>query len=230
MEFINDVVILATILATTFSVVVGVFSVYRNPRSKIAFLWLLTTLSIATWGIGYTLTLFSNTPEQASLYLKMVYFGATLAPILTFHFIAAFLYKTIQLKYLLALGYMLSGMFIFLTTSTDLIISGVQYMKNFGHYEEVTAVGFKFYLSYFLLFVFASVWLLVQGYRNSSGAYQRKIKYLLLALVIGFVGSMSNFLTDLTGVYPYGQMIVWLYPLLVTWGIFFEGVKIKVIS
>ncbi len=220
-------IILTTILATTLSVVVGVFSVYRNPKSKIAFLWLLTTLSIATWGVGYTLILFSNTPEQARLYLRIVYFGATLAPILTFHFIAAFLYKTTQLKHLLILGYTLSSIFIFLANSTDLIVSGVQYMENFGHYEEVSGIGFKFYLLYFLFFVIASVWILVQGYRNSSGAYQRKIKYLLLASVIGFVGGMSNFLTDLTGVYPYGQMIVWLYPLLVTWGIFFDGVNIK---
>ena len=45
--------------------------------------------------------------------------------------------------------------------------------------------------------------------------------------VLPFAGGSSNFLTDLTGGYPYGQFVVWLYPILITYGIFVDEIKIS---
>ena len=44
----------------------------------------------------------------------------------------------------------------------------------------------------------------------------------------GLVGGISNFVMDLTGSYPYGQLIVWLYPLFITYGIYVDEIKIKI--
>ncbi len=33
---------------------------------------------------------------------------------------------------------------------------------------------------------------------------------------------------DLTDIYPYSQLIVWLYPVLITYGIFIDEFKIRI--
>jgi len=44
--------------------------------------------------------------------------------------------------------------------------------------------------------------------------------YILLAALVGIGGGVTNFVTDLYGVLPYGQVIVPLYPVLITYGVF----------
>jgi hypothetical protein len=139
---------------------------------------------------------------------------------LFFHFVASFLFKDIKYKLLIILGYILGVGFLFLNTTTELVIKGVRYLENFGRYEEITTIGFKIFLTYFLFFAVMGIYLLFKGYRENGGIRRQQIVYIILASLCGFVGGSSNFVTDLTGIYPYGQMIVWLYPALITYGIF----------
>ena len=118
--------------------------------------------------------------------------------------------------------------FIVLNFTNNYIVSGVRYMEGFGHYEKVTAVGFKLFLFYFFLYTIISFILLLYDYTKNDGIRRRQIFYLILASIIGFVGGTSNFVTDLTGIYPYGQIIVWLYPILITYGIFMDEIKFKI--
>ena len=139
-----------------------------------------------------------------------------------------FLFKNIKYRYLIYLGYTLGLVFLILTTTTNFIIKGVRYKEYFGRYEEVTAIGFKIFLVYFLFYAVYSIYLLVKGYKESDGIRRHQLFFLLLAAIVGFVGGVSNFVADLTGIYPYGQMIVWLYPIFITYGIFVDEIKIKI--
>jgi hypothetical protein len=184
-------------------------------------------MAVTTWSLGYLLSTQSPNTTVAFYTLKLVYFGASLIPILTFHFIVNFLYLNIKFKYLLYFGYLTSFTFLILTTSTKYIIKGSQYLENFGRYEEISTPFFYVFLIYFGFFTFFSIGLLINAYFRSDGIRKRQIFFITLALIIGYGGGISNFVTDLTGVYPYGQLVVWLYPVLVTYGIFVDEFKFK---
>ncbi|MBI5221799.1 MAG: hypothetical protein HY979_03270 [Candidatus Magasanikbacteria bacterium] len=221
-------VLISTVLTAIAAFGVGVFSLIRNPKSPVVRLWFALSMAVTLWAVFYLKASSAESDPQALLYLRLVYIGATLIPILFFHFIVSFLYKAKKYLPLLIFGYGLSLLFLILNTSTNYIIKGVRYMEYFGRYEEVTTVGFNMFLLYFFFFAIYAVILLFRDYRRSDGIRRRQIFYIILAAIIGFVGGASNFLTDLTGIYPYGQFVVWLYPLLITYGIFIDEIKIKI--
>lgn len=217
---LQNLVIASTSLMTVLAFSLGIFCLVKNPKAKISVTWFLTSMAVTIWGIGYLLSLFLTSDQAAFRSLKIVYIGASLIPVLSFHFIASFLFKDKKYKYLLIFGYVLAAVFSVLILGTKTIIKGVNYLENFGRYEEVTTVGFKIFLAYFLFFAGYNIYLLIRGYRESDGIRRIKISYVLVASLIGFLGGISNFVMDLTGIYPYGQLIVWLYPVVITYGIF----------
>ena len=217
-------VTISTFLMTVLAFGLGVFSLSKDHKSKISITWFLTSMAVTAWGAGYLYVhSFVKNDAEAFRGFYLVYLGASLIPVFSFHFISSFLYNLDkQYKYLLYLGYILGPLFFGLILTTHFIIKGVRYMENLGHYEEITTVGFKIFLVYFLSFAFMNIYLLIRGYLKSDGSRRRKILYVLIASLFGFLGGISNFVTDLTGIYPYGQMVVWLYPVLITYGIFLK--------
>lgn len=67
-----------------------------------------------------------------------------------------------------------------------------------------------------------------KGFKDNEGLKKRQILYILLAAIIGFSGGMTNFLPQLFNIYPFGTFIVFLYPILITYGIFLPEVKVRI--
>jgi len=218
---------ISTALTAIFSFGIGIFSIARRYKSKVIVLWFFYTMAVAIWSAGYLISINSPTNEIAYLGLKIVYFGATLIPIVFFHFIATFLLKHKKYNFLIWAGYLLAAVFLVLIEATKYIISGAKYMENFGRYEEVEAAGFYSFLLYFLFYSLFGTYLLIKEYGVSTGIKKRQVFYMILASAFGFIGGISNFVADLTGIYPYGQMIVWLYPVFIAYGVFMDEIKIK---
>ena len=225
--FLQQLIIITTSLLVIFSFASGVFSLIRNPRSKIVVSWFLASMAVTIWSVGYLSVLLANNDNFAFKSIRVVYFGASLIPIFTFHFIVRFLRQEHKFKYLIYFGYLASVIFLYLSIFTNYIFSGIKYLDYFGNYEEIQAAGFYPFLAYFLFFSLFSIILLIISFLKNDGLVKRQSFFLALALVIGFAGGISNFITDLTGIYPYGQMIVWVYPVIVTYGIFIDEFKFK---
>lgn len=219
---LRNLVVTSTFIMTISAFGLGVFTLLKNHKSKVNITWFLTSMAVTIWGVGYVFAISAGNDIEAFRYLRVVYIGACLIPIFSFHFISAFLYKDKKYKYLLYLGYFLGFLFLILILTTRTIITGVKYLEKFGRYEEVTTFGFKMFLAYFCFFAFFNLCFLIRGYLESDGIRKRKVLFILIASLFGFLGGISNFVTDLTGIYPYGQMVVWLYPMLITYGIFLK--------
>lgn len=224
----QTLVLTSTALMTVLAFGLGIFSLTRNPKSAVIRLWFLLSLAITIWGFGLLMILISQTNEPAvAFYSKLLHFGAAFIPILFFHFVLVFVYhhQDKNKKRLLILGYVLAAVFAALSW-TKLIVVGAAPVSVFALWVLVGSF-YPLFLLYFWFFVLAAIYFLYQGYRQSDGVIRRKIFYILIAALIGFVGGGSNFLTNLTGIYPYGQFFVWLYPVLITYGIFIGEIKIK---
>jgi len=224
----RNLILISTGLTAVLAFSLGVFSLIKNPKSSTVRLWFLTSMAVTIWSVGYLKASMSSTDSEAFLALHVVYFGATLIPIFFCHFVADFLYKAKNLKYLLSSGYVLGLIFLILITFTKIMISGAQYVASFSRYEEIITPNFRIFLIYFLFFAVYPVILLIKNYKNSDGVRKRQTLFIILAAIFGIGGGISNFVTDLTGIYPYGQFVVWLYPILITYGIFVDELKLKI--
>lgn len=217
---------ITTFLTIIFSFCLGIYTLIRSRKSLVYWLWFFTSMAVVIWGVGYLVTIMTDDSNVAERYLKVVYFGATLIPLLFFHFLTKFLF--IKRKALLILGYLLAICILLIIVFTDYFIKGVVYLKNFGYYEEVNLPFFYLYLLYFLFYTIYSFYLLVSEHRHTEGIRKRQILFLIIAVIVGLGGAMTNFVMALTNIYPFGQFFVFLYPILITYGIFLPKVKIKI--
>lgn len=224
----NFSIIIPTLLLIVFSFGLGIFSLYTNPKSRVVQVWFLMSMAVAVWSSGYLLTSLQADQSSAFQTLRILYLGACFIPVLYFHFVTAFLFRNGRQKTLIIVGYALAVIFALLVLASNYIIKGARYLDGFGHYEDISYPGFLFFLAYFVFFVGLAIIFLVIDHRRNGGVRRRQIFYILLASLIGFIGGATNFVTDLTGIYPYGQWVAWLYPVLITYGIFIDEIKIKI--
>ena len=219
-------IIISTLLTAFFALVLGVFTIFRNPRSPINRTWFSLSLAVALWTIMYAVASSAPNGEQALNYLRILYVAASFIPALFFHFVLNFLYIR-PYSIVFFASYLSAVIFAVLSVLSNAIIGGVRFLENFGWYENISSPGFYLFLTYFAFVAGFSVYLLFVALVKADGTRKKQIGFVLAAAVIGFAGGASNFVTDLTGIYPYGQLIVWLYPVLITYGIF-TPVQIKI--
>lgn len=211
---------ISTALTALLSLALGTFTLLRNPQSPVNRLWFATSLAVTVWSIGYFLAAVTSDAGAAYRYLLIVYAGATLIPVLYFHFVSRFLLRSS--RFVLGIGYVAAFVLLVLIYFSDSVISGTRYLSGFGYYEDIGRL-FPLYLFYFFGLTLATAFLLMRGYLQADGIRRRQIFFLLLATLVGVGGGVTNFVTDLVGVLPYGQIVVPLYPVLITYGIFTRG-------
>ena len=219
-NLLRNLVLISNILTVIFSLSLGIYSIRRRYGDIIIRLWFFLCISVSVWCGSYIIIMTSVNGEIAHLFLRLVYFIASFIPILYFHFISSFLFKNNKNKKIIFLGYFLALVFIFLSIFSNFIVIGIKYLDGFGYTQNTNKIGLFLLIFYFLLYIFLSIYLLIREYFSSIGYKKRQILFILAASLFGFVGGMSNFIFDLLGIYPFGQVIVWIFPLVITYGIF----------
>lgn len=211
-----------------FSFALGIFTLLHNPKSKVHQLWSLTTIGIAIWS-GSLFLIIYLTPDKnlISLLFKLEYLGATMTVIFFLHFLLIFLLNISRYKIILLLNYLI-GIFLYLTIFIDnWFIKTIKPLAGFKMLEEYGPTGWVYSLYYFIIVILFIV-LLLKGYKENEGLKRKQILIILWAGIIGFGGGMTNFLPQFFNIYPFGTFVVFLYPILITYGIFLPNIKINV--
>lgn len=170
-------------------------------------------------------------PDESlgTLFIKIIHVGATTISIFFFHFILDFTFKVRDYKWPLYAGYFFTVFFLVMILVSDLVIK-FEPLGKLG-FETWAAIGplFSFYIIYFHLYVVLSLVVLYKAFKSSDGIRRTQIFYIILAALVGFGGGTTVFLTHYFDIYPFGVFIIFLYPLLITYGIFFPTARIKII-
>ena len=226
---LNSLYVFSIFLFTAASLALGIFSFLRDPHTKSVRFWFFMSVAIGVWGVSHLLALqaiFRGDVDKVIMYSKILHMGAAFIPVFFCHFVLEFLYQKNKYSYLLIIGYPLSLLFA-LISFTRLIIGGASPKTGFPLWLDAGNL-YPLLVIFFYFYVFVSIYFLYLGYRRSDGIMKRKRFYILLAAIIGFGGASTNWLPQLVGIYPFGSFVAWLYPLLVTYGIFVDEIKIKV--
>lgn len=225
----NQLILLSLVLFSFFSLALGFFTIVKDYKSLSSRLWFATSIFATAWSSSLYLNLVSDSAEASFFYGKLLHSTSIFIPVFFYHFTVVFLYRAVTgyRRAIVAFGYLAVIILSAITFLTNFIISGVDINAGFSGWI-VAGEFYYLFLAVFWLYSVVSFLNLVKGYFRFDGVLRRKIFYLLLASLIGFLGGGTSFLPQTFGAYPYGIFISWLYPLLVTYGIFVDEIKIKI--
>jgi hypothetical protein len=225
---LNQLLLISILLITIFSFLLGFFSIFKNPKSFVVQLWFYTTMIIGLVDLSYYLSLVSETLNNAVFYSKSIYFFLSFLPPTFTYFVLSFTYQiTTKKKLFIKCGYILGALFSFFILTSSEIVSGASPKLGFPFILETGRLH-SLFLVYFLGGISIGMQYLIKGYRKSGGVMRRKIFWVLIANLTAFLGSITGYFPQTLGIFPYGYFIAWIYPILVTYGVFMDEFKIKI--
>lgn len=213
-----------------FGVVFGTFVFLSKPRKLANRTFGLMSLSLAVWSFSYGLWLLSTDRALALFWVHCLSLGSTFIPITFLHWVLATLNLQQRRRGIIIGGYALS-VILSLFSFSSLYIKSIEPKLSFFWWPQpgilYTAYIFLVYLGVIAYALFE----LLKAYRNLRGYPREQIKYILLAIVVGFGGGATNFpLWYGIPLPPYGNFLVFLYPLLLSYAILrYRLMNIKIV-
>jgi two-component system NtrC family sensor kinase len=156
--------------------------------------------------------------------------GAIFIPVTNFHHVTEILARPPFEKPWIWLGYLVCLAALFLDLFTPFFVKSVSPKLSFAFWPDPSP-AFHIYILLFGYCLARWTYLLVQELRRASGLRQNQLKYLVVALSLGYFGGITNFLLwyDIP-VKPYGNVLVSVYVLLFSYSVIkFQLLDINVV-
>ncbi len=155
---------------------------------------------------------------QADMWWRLTHIGIIFIPILFTHFVYTFLQK--QTKPLIPILYAIGVFFLWANLFTDFFIVNMRWVFSQFYYDSPPGILYTPYAILFFALVIYTHFLLWRAYKIASHLQKTQISYFFVATFVGFAGGSLSFL-PVYGIdlYPYGNLTVFLYPLIITYTI-----------
>ena len=201
------------------ALIFGLIVYLKNPKQLTNKTFGLMTLALAIWAFGYGFWLSTQDKESALFWTRILSIGSTFIPIFFLHWIFALLNLQKKKELILIFGYILTLIFLSFVF-TPLYVKDVVPQLSFPWWPE-PGIVYNFYLILgYLGIVGYGGYELIKIYRETRGYLREQIKYILLAMIVGFGGGATNFpLWYGIPLPPYGNFLVFLYPFILSYAI-----------
>ena len=201
------------------AVIFGLLVYLKNPKQLINKTFGLITLAVAIWAFGYGFWLSTDNKELALFWTRILSIGSTFIPIFFLHWIFAFLNLQKKKELILIFGYILT-LILLSFVFTPFYVKDVVPRLSFPWWPE-PGIVYNFYLILgYLGMVGYGGYELIKTYSKAKGDFKKQIQYVLLAMIVGFGGGATNFpLWYGIPLPPYGNFLVFLYPLIFSFAI-----------
>jgi len=189
----------------------------RYGAKREHYVWAFFSFIVTIWGFGAFLVGFAKTNSIAMICWKIALAGATLTPIVLYHFVVA-LGKSRRLK-TLAVFYSYGIVTIFLTLF-NLAGLKIVYIYDAIYYVRATDVRWVFIITVWTSIIFYAIFELYRLFHDATGSKRLQFQYLLVGLGTGFVGAIINTLPFFGfDIFPIGNILICFYCILVTYAI-----------
>ena len=201
---------------------------FQEKKSKLSTqLFAGFTFSGGIWNLGAFM--FTGCPEAsydaAFFWMQFSYMGAIFAVAFFFHFIVAYLnLKRNKLLYIVYFAAIIVSFFNWYSRSRY-FLGDLRFVPNFQFYwldalKYKNPLYFVFYISFFWILLGYGFFLLIEAFRKSVSQQRNKLRYLILAVGFGWIGTNPLFLQAFRiDIYPYTNFLVALYPLFVAYAV-----------
>ena len=208
---------LSCILAGGTSFWFSFFVLFKSSNRSLAKIWFLFACSVAVYGFVTSGALLTKSSNTAFILWKIAYIVGVIwiAPFF-YHFICTFL--EIKRSSLIRINYLIACVFCIIGP-TRLFFTHIAWVFDSFYYTQA-GPAFKAYLLWWMLIVVYSHYLLWKAYGRVSIEKKSQILYFFLATTIGFTGGSLAYLPQLgIMVYPWGNFMVFLYPIIMSYAI-----------
>ena len=224
---LNQLLISSVFLTAILSFLLGGFSFIRNPKSLVIKLWTLFAFVVGMTNLSFWFLLISKTSGEALFYSKFLHFWLPLISIFFLHFVLSFTYPIIKPKKVLVdLGYILAILFSIIALSTNLLVKGISSKAGFTLLPDTGTLYPLLLIYYIIAAVFAFTYL-TKAFLNSDGVLKKKFFWVLVGILVLFITSSSGHVAEALGVFPYGYLLAWIYPIFITYGVFMDDFKFR---
>ena len=201
------------------AIIFGSFIYFKNPKKLTNKTFGLLTLSLAVWSLSYGFWHISREKEMALFWIRFFSIGSAFIPITFLHWVLSIL--DIQKKRrLIIIGGYIFAIVLFFFNSSSLYIKNVTPQLSFLWWPEPGILYHLYLIFGYIGMTGYACYELLKVYKNSIGYKHEQIKYILLAMLIGFGGGITNFpLWYGIPFYPYGNFLIWLYPFILSYAI-----------
>lgn len=173
--------------------------------------------TIAGWTLGYALWQISSTREAAIYFTSMLIAFAAFIPATFYHLSLTLAEK--KGRFFLIAAYLIAAAAV-ATTPIRGLVGAVVWIEPFGHWPQAGPFLYLVIASY-LIYVPMSGITLWNGAREHVGMRASQMNFVLGSASIGFLGGATNFpLWYDISIPPYGNVVVFVYLLMVGYGIY----------
>jgi len=193
----------------------GLFVYTENKKEQFNRLFLLLSIGFSIWTFSYFIWLLQISEISALFWSRMLNLGATLIPPFYLHWIFSFLGINKRRRRVVIFAYLITIIFSLFSFS-PLYIKGVKQVFNFPFWPQAGPLYDVFLLFSFFGCVMYALLGLIRAYRDSNDTRKIRIKYLIIATIMGFGGGATNFplMHGISLIPPYGMFLVIFHPFL----------------
>lgn len=214
-----DLLALPPLVTALAILLLGVFTLIRERRSRASWLFLLLTLTIFGWLVGTSGLVAAGNDRAAYLWTKAHQSSVYLIPAALYHFAVSVMGREAQRRRWVALAWAASGAFVVIALTSDWLAGPLHYYA-WGYYVRYGWHNLGFLL-YFCVMLFAALRQYWQTMRQSQPGTlaQQRARFLLMAFSIGYLGSVDYLPAYSVPLYPIGFGPVLAFVGLAAWSI-----------
>ena len=210
---------LSNFIAAFLTILLGIYVFIKNIKGRSNRIFLIFCCVFSSWMFSlFFLYYFGTSVEKAVFWSKSIYIGACFSPVLSYHFIIAYL-NIKKRPWVLYLFYALSSLFLFLTY-TNSILNGV-HLYSWGFYP-LYGKSHPFFIAYLLIENCYTLYLLYNKYQHrfemTSQDFMR-VKYVFIAWIIGHFALINFLPTYGLKIYPAGNFFIAILVVVLTYTI-----------
>lgn len=200
------------ILITSLSL--GIFVLIKTPYIFSNRLWAFLNFAIGVWGLGVYKLGSAQDPQSALLWFKIGQIGVIFIPAFLLHFSIVFLEQ--KNKYLIISAYLMGTLFLIILF-TGQLINNVKFMFNSFYYPTNPSTLYIIFILIWIIYAILPYQLAYKIIKTTSNEQRNKIKYFFLSGTLGYIGGITNFFPILgIKIYPYGNFLLAIFPIIMT--------------
>jgi len=205
-------------LTTALCISLGLFVLWKNPRSGINVTWALMSFAVGIWAFFLVQHLFETDDARSLLWARVAMYAAVWIPVFFGHFCLRLVERSLRRNLIVTAGYVFA-MLMACVSLSPWFVASVTAKGGFPHYVEPGPL-FHLFTAQFVGLVVYGHWSLVRHMAEQTAERQRQIKYVMLATVIGFLGGGTSFLLAYDIPFrPDPSLLLPVYPVIITYAI-----------
>lgn len=210
---------LPVILAASATLLLGIWVANRERSSAVSLLFCVLTLCLSIWLFAFSWMYCSRESEVALWWAKAAYLGVPFIPSAIYHFTVTVLGLFPFHRRSVWLTWLLSVSFAAAILTSDWLVSGL-YHYWWGWYPRYGWLSVP-YLTFFFGMMVVSLCHFWRVWRTTTPGTidSRRVKALLIAFSVMYIGSIDYIAKYGIACYPFGYLPVLIFAILAAWSI-----------